>query len=181
MQTYHASVLEISASTDSAAATSRIEIGAACSAAVNCPRRPASTTPSAPATTSAPSMLSATRRRSEGALAQRLVRVEIGSTDQTDAAAASRLARRSAASCLSSACLLEIDASCAARRSAELGRCLGGVTDTLTGFLAAITVSLIHPCLRPVGDQRPDGQSGSSNAASKAIGNSLSESHPPCS
>src|SRR5579871_1905919 len=55
---------------------------------------------------------------------------------------AASAARRSAASCLSSACLVEIDAICAARRCAELGRRFVGCTDTVTFRLAAITVSL---------------------------------------
>ena len=61
----------------------------------------------------------------------------------------SRAARRSAASCLSSACLVESDAICAARRSAELGRRFVGCTDTVTLCLAAITVSSGHSTLIP--------------------------------
>jgi hypothetical protein len=49
-----------------------------------------------------------------------------------------RLAARSAASRLSSACLVEIAAICAARRSAELGGGLVGFIDTVILFLAAI-------------------------------------------
>jgi cyanate permease len=64
-----------------------------------------------------------------------------------DAAGASlfkaRLARRSAASRLSSACLVETAAICAARRWAELGRWFVGATDTVMLFLAAIGVSLL--------------------------------------
>jgi hypothetical protein len=55
-----------------------------------------------------------------------------------------RLARRSAASRFSSACLVETVAICAARRWAELGGCFFGCTDTVTLFLAAITVSLVN-------------------------------------
>src|ERR1039458_4903381 len=53
-----------------------------------------------------------------------------------------RLARRSAASRLSSACFVGTVAVCAARRWAELGGCFVGCTDTVTLFLAAIN------CLR---------------------------------
>jgi hypothetical protein len=52
-----------------------------------------------------------------------------------------RLARRSAASRLSSTCFVETVAICAARRSAELGRRAGGWTDTVTFCLTATTVS----------------------------------------
>jgi hypothetical protein len=51
------------------------------------------------------------------------------------------LARRSAASRLSSACFVESLAICAARRSAELGRVVVGCTDTVTFCLTAIAVS----------------------------------------
>jgi hypothetical protein len=53
-----------------------------------------------------------------------------------------RLARRSAASRLSSACFVETVAICAARRSAELGRRVVGCTDTVTSCSTAIAVSL---------------------------------------
>jgi hypothetical protein len=52
-----------------------------------------------------------------------------------------RLARRSAASRLSSACFVETVAICAARRSAELGRRVVGCTETVTFCLTAIAVS----------------------------------------
>jgi hypothetical protein len=52
-----------------------------------------------------------------------------------------RLARRSAASRLSSACFVETVAICAARRSAELGRRPVGCIDTVTFCLTAIAVS----------------------------------------
>jgi hypothetical protein len=52
-----------------------------------------------------------------------------------------RLARRSAASRLSSACLVDTAANCAARRWAELGRSVVGCTDTVTRCLPAIAVS----------------------------------------
>jgi hypothetical protein len=52
-----------------------------------------------------------------------------------------RLARRSAASRLSSACFVEAVAICAARRSAELGRLVVGGTDPFTLCLTAIAVS----------------------------------------
>lgn len=45
---------------------------------------------------------------------------------------------RCAASCLSSACLVERLAACAARRSAELGRAAVGRRDTVTLLLDAI-------------------------------------------
>jgi hypothetical protein len=53
-----------------------------------------------------------------------------------------RLARRSAASRLSSACSVETIAICAARRSAELGRRVVGCTVTVTFCLTAIAISL---------------------------------------
>jgi hypothetical protein len=52
-----------------------------------------------------------------------------------------RFARRSAASRLSSACFVESVAICAARRSAELGRLVGGCTDAVTFCLTAMAVS----------------------------------------
>jgi hypothetical protein len=52
-----------------------------------------------------------------------------------------RLARRSAASRLSSACFVETVAICAARRSAELGWRAVGCADTVTFCLTAIAVS----------------------------------------
>jgi hypothetical protein len=55
--------------------------------------------------------------------------------------AASRAVRRSAASRLSSACLVDSIAICAARRSAELGR--GDVCRTETGAL------FLGPIMRP--------------------------------
>jgi hypothetical protein len=55
-----------------------------------------------------------------------------------------RLARRAAASRLSSAWLVENVAICAARRWAELSRCFVGCTETVTRFLAAIAVSLVR-------------------------------------
>jgi hypothetical protein len=55
-----------------------------------------------------------------------------------------RLARRAAASRLSSAWLVENVAISAARRWAELSRCFVGCTETVTLFLAAIAVSLVR-------------------------------------
>jgi hypothetical protein len=52
-----------------------------------------------------------------------------------------RPARRSAASCLSSACWVESDATCAARRSAVVPRLFAGRVDTVTLCLTAILVS----------------------------------------
>jgi hypothetical protein len=77
-----------------------------------------------------------------------LLRLAVAALRGMDAAGAllfnARLARRSAASRLSSACLVETVAICAARRWAELGGCFFGCTDTVTLFLAAITVSLVQ-------------------------------------
>jgi hypothetical protein len=78
-----------------------------------------------------------------------LLRLAVAALRGMDAAGAllfkARLARRSAASRLSSACLVETVAICAARRWAELDRCfVGGCTDTVTLFLAAITVSSVQ-------------------------------------
>jgi hypothetical protein len=74
-----------------------------------------------------------------------LLRLAVAASRLVDASGAlpfkARLARRSAASRLSSACVVEKDAMCAARRSAELGRCFVGCTQTVTLFLAAITIS----------------------------------------
>jgi hypothetical protein len=77
-----------------------------------------------------------------------LLRLAVAALRGMDAAGAllfkARLARRSAASRLSSACLVEPVVICAARRWAELGRCFVGCTDTVTLCLAAITVSLVQ-------------------------------------
>jgi hypothetical protein len=71
-----------------------------------------------------------------------LLRLAVADLRGTDAAGAlvlrARLAARSAASRLSSACLVEIAAICAARRWAELSGWLVGFIDTVTLFLAAI-------------------------------------------
>jgi hypothetical protein len=55
--------------------------------------------------------------------------------------AKARLARRSAASRLSSACFVEALAACAARRWAEVSLGAAGCTDTVTFCLAAIAAS----------------------------------------
>jgi hypothetical protein len=77
-----------------------------------------------------------------------LLRLAVAALRGMDAAGAllfkARLARRSGASRLSSACLVETVAIFAARRWAELGGCFFGCTDTVTLFLAAITVSLVQ-------------------------------------
>ena len=77
-----------------------------------------------------------------------LLRLAVAASRGMDAAGAllfkARLARRSAASRLSSACFVETVAVCAARRWAELGGCFVGCTDAVTLFLAAITVSLVQ-------------------------------------
>ena len=77
-----------------------------------------------------------------------LLRLAAAALRGMDAAGAlllkARLARRSAASPLSSACLVETVVICAARRWAELGRCSFGCAETVTLFLAAITVSLVQ-------------------------------------
>jgi hypothetical protein len=77
-----------------------------------------------------------------------LLRLAVADFRGTDAAGAwlfkARLARRSAASRLSSACLVETVAICAARRWAELGHCFVRCTDTVTFWLAAIAVSLVR-------------------------------------
>jgi hypothetical protein len=74
-----------------------------------------------------------------------LPRLAVADLRGMDAAGAllfnARLARRSAASRLSSACLVENVAICAARRWAELSGCFVVCTETVTLFLAAITVS----------------------------------------
>jgi hypothetical protein len=58
--------------------------------------------------------------------------------------AAARLARRSAASRFSSACLLATAATSAARRSAEFGRRLAGCTDTVILFLAVMALTFLN-------------------------------------
>ena len=62
---FQASLRASSAKTWSAAASSINETGAVWSAATNCARRPASTAPSPPRTTSAPTTLSTARRRND--------------------------------------------------------------------------------------------------------------------
>ena len=82
-----------------------------------------------------------------------LLRLAVAASRGVDASGAlafkARLARRSAASRLSSACVVETAAMRAARRWAELGRCFVGCTDTVTLSLAAITVSLGSISLMP--------------------------------